>query len=151
MAERAPDFVYVIYIAADAERVWNGLFDSELTKAYWGHVNESDWRPGSRWEHVRADGSGAVDIVGTVIEVDPPRRLVFTWASPKDEGDEAKTSRVTIEVEPMGPDTRLTVVHSELEPGSAMQRGVTAGWPAVLSNFKTLLETGRVMSEEQWG
>lgn len=57
MPERAPDFVYVIYIAANPDKVWNGLIDRELTKAYWEHYNVSDWKRDSRWEHVRSDGS----------------------------------------------------------------------------------------------
>jgi uncharacterized protein YndB with AHSA1/START domain len=148
--DRAPDFVYVIYIAASAAKVWNGLIDRELTKAYWGHFNVSDWKPGSRWEHVRSDGNGKVDIVGKVVEIDPPRRMVVTWASPRETDDEARHSRVAYEITALGPDTRLTVTHSDLEVGSEMFRGVTKGWPAVLSNLKTLLETGRTLSDELW-
>jgi len=148
--EKAPDFVYTIYIAASAEKVWNGLIDRELTKAYWKHYNESDWKRGSRWAHVRSDGSGKEDIVGRVIEIDPPRRLVTSWALPGDEGDETKYSRVTYEITPIGPDARLTVTHSDLEAGSGMLAGITAGWPAVLSGLKSLLETGRPLSDDFW-
>ncbi len=150
MPERAPAFVYVTYIAAGADKVWNGLIDRELTKAYWGHYNVSDWKPGSRWEHVRSDASGKVDIVGRVVEIDPPRRLVVTWAAARDVDVEAKHSRVTYEIMAVGPDTRLTVTHSDLEADSEMLRGITAGWPAVLSNLKTLLETGRTLSDKLW-
>ncbi len=150
MPERAPAFVYTIYIAASAETVWNGLIDLEVTRHYWSHHNRSDWKPGSRWEHVRTDGSGKVDIVGKVVEIDPPRRLVTTWASPADENDPEKVSRVVYELAPAGPDTKLTVTHSELETGSGMLAGITAGWPAVLSNLKTRLETGKVMTN-LWG
>ena len=146
----APDFVYTLYIAAGAETVWNALTDGELTRAYWGHDNVSDWMPGSRWEHIRSDASGTIDIVGRVIEIDPPRLLVTSWAFPGEEEDEAKHSRVTYEVAPLGPDTRLTVTHGDLEPGSGMLAGVTAGWPAVLSNLKTLIETGRTLSDHLW-
>lgn len=146
MPERAPAFVYTIYIAASAETVWNGLIDREVTKAYWGHHNRSDWKPGSRWEHVREDGSGTVDIVGRVVEIDPPRRLVTTWASPENEGDPEKVSRVVYELEAAGEDTKLTVTHSDLEAGSGMLAGISRGWPAVLSNLKTQLETGRIMT-----
>jgi uncharacterized protein YndB with AHSA1/START domain len=149
--EKAPAFVYTIYIAAGADTVWNALTDGALTRAYWGHDNVSDWKPGSRWEHVRSDGSGKVDIVGRVIEIDPPRRLVTSWAFAADEDDAAKHSRVTYEVTPLGPDTRLTVTHSELEEGSEMLLGIREGWPAVLSNLKSLLETGRTLSESRWG
>ena len=150
MPDHAPAFVYVIYIAASAETVWNGLIDQEVTKDYWGHHNRSDWKPGSRWEHVRTDGSGTVDIVGRVVEIDPPRRLVTTWASPEGEHAPERVSRVIYELAPAGEDTKLTVTHSELEAGSAMLAGISRGWPAVLSNLKTRLETGRVMTN-LWG
>jgi len=44
---------------------------------------------------------------------------------------------------PLGPDTRLKVIHSDLERDSKMEHGIDVGWPAVLSNLKTLLELGR--------
>ena len=62
-----PTYVYVTYIRATAEQVWEALTDADLTARYWGHANVSDWQPGSPWEHRRTDGSGAVDVVGKVI------------------------------------------------------------------------------------
>ena len=59
-----PKLVYVIYSHATPEAVWNGLIDPTLTRRYWQHVNVSDWKPGSRWEHKRSDGSGVLDIAG---------------------------------------------------------------------------------------
>lgn len=143
MPERAPDFVYTIFIAASADKVWDALTDGEMTRAYWGHDNVSDWKPGSRWEHVRIGAEGRVDIVGKVIEIDPPRRLVVSWASPGEESDPAQVSRVTYAVAALDSETRLTVTHADLAPGSEMQRGVTQGWPMVLSSLKSCLETGR--------
>jgi uncharacterized protein YndB with AHSA1/START domain len=138
----APEFVYTVYIAAPVERVWNALTDGDVTRRYWGHENRSDWKPGSRWEHVRVGPGGEVDIAGRVIEVDPPRRLVTSWFDPGDEGDDAKTSRVTYEIEAMGAESKLVVTHSHLnEPG--MRAGVSAGWPLVLSSLKSFLESGR--------
>jgi DNA-binding transcriptional ArsR family regulator len=66
-----PDYVYVTYIRASADQVWKALTDADLTARYWGHANVSDWQPGSSWEHQRADGSGAVDVVGRVLEAEP--------------------------------------------------------------------------------
>ncbi len=146
----APDFVYTIFIKASAETVWNGLIDREVTKAYWAHYNESDWQPGSRWAHVRSDDSGEIDISGRIIEMDPPRKMVWSWARDSECGNAAKRSRVTYELISLGPDTKLTVTHSELEPGSPMDTGVREGWPAVLSNLKSLLETGELLSEGEW-
>ena len=48
--------------------MWRALTDADLTARYWGHRNESDWQPGSTWQHVRTDGSGISDVTGTVLE-----------------------------------------------------------------------------------
>lgn len=75
-----PSYVYVTYIRASPEQVWRALTDADLTAQYWGHANVSDWQPGSTWEHRRVDGSGAAaDVVGRVLEAEPPTRLVITF------------------------------------------------------------------------
>ncbi len=147
----APDFVYTIYIAADAETVWNGLIEKEVTEKYWGRHNVSDWKKGSTWEHIRADGSGTVDVHGHVLEVDPPHKLVVTWNGTEDSAiKEPHPSMVTYELTPLGPDTKLTVTHAKLTEGSIMHKGVTQGWPALMSNLKSLLETGKTLSDDKW-
>lgn len=142
MSESAPEFVYTVYIAAPVERVWNALVDGDVTRKYWGHENRSDWRPGSRWEHVRVGPDGVVDVAGRVIEIDPPRRLVTSWHSPDAEGNPARTSRVTYEITPMGEEAKLVVTHSDLNE-AGMREGVSKGWPLVLSSLKSYLEAGR--------
>jgi uncharacterized protein YndB with AHSA1/START domain len=140
--ESAPEFVYTVYNAAPVERVWNALVDSDVTRQYWGHENRSDWKPGSRWEHVRIGPDNVVDIAGKVIEIDPPHRLVTSWHAPDGEGDSARTSQVTYEITPMGEESKLVVTHSDLnEPG--MRAGVSQGWPLVLSSLKSFLESGK--------
>ena len=142
MPEAAPEFVYTVYIAAPAERVWNALVDGDVTRKYWGHENRSDWKPGSRWEHVRVGPDGVVDVAGRVIEVDPPRRLVTSWYFPANEGDAGKTSQVAYEVTPMGEEARLVVTHADLNDPD-MRAAVSNGWPLVLSSLKSFLETGK--------
>lgn len=139
-----PAFVYVTFIAATPERVFDALTNAELTKDYWvRHRNASpDWRPGSRWEHQDYDDPSRVDIVGEVVVNDPPRRLVVTWHTPSGDGEE---SRVTYLVEPHEGVVKLTVTHDGLVPGSEMDRGIRGGWPVVLSSLKTLLETGHAL------
>ncbi len=138
-------FVYVVYIAAPVRTVWKALFDPKMTAQYWQHENVSDWKKGSRWEHRRTVGKGVVDLVGTVVECVPPRRLVISWASPSDAKKAAKHSRVTYEVERFRGVTRLTVTHDRLEPRSPMEEGITEGWPKVLSSLKSLLETRKAL------
>lgn len=136
-------FVYVTYINATPEKTFQALIDGEMTRQYWQHDNVSDWKPGSRWEHQRCNDAHTVDIVGEVIESTPPRRLVLTWAAPASAADKARHSRVAIDIEPVGAMVRLTVTHDELETGSDMLKGISNGWPRVLSSMKTFLETGR--------
>ncbi len=136
-------FVYVTYISAKQEQVWKGLLDSEFTRKYGEHDNVSDWKPGSRWEHKRSDGSGKVDMVGKVVESTPPRRLVMTWARPAEEQTESAHSRVTIELQPIDDMVRLSVTHDRLGSDTNMLKGISEGWPRVLSSLKSLLETGK--------
>jgi uncharacterized protein YndB with AHSA1/START domain/DNA-binding transcriptional ArsR family regulator len=147
-----PSFVYTTYIATTPERVWQALTDTEMMAAYWidpagdapAHVNVSDWQPGSKWEHQRLDAARTVDVVGKVVESTPPSRLILTWARPTEAEDTAKHSRVTFDIEPQGSAlVRLTVTHEDLDP--QMLTGISGGWPVVLSNLKTWLETGRAL------
>ncbi|HEY3490164.1 MAG TPA: SRPBCC family protein [Candidatus Deferrimicrobiaceae bacterium] len=138
-------FSYVTYISSTPEAVWNALLDKETTRKYWEHANVSDWRPGSRWEHRDLENKEKLDIVGKVVEFIPPRRLVLSWVDPADEARAEKYSRVAIEIEPTAGVTRLSVVHDDLEPDSDMLKGISEGWPMVLSSLKTLLETGRAL------
>jgi uncharacterized protein YndB with AHSA1/START domain/DNA-binding transcriptional ArsR family regulator len=143
-----PTYVYVTYIHATAERVWHALTDADLSGRYWGHSNVSGWEPGSGWEHRRTDGSGIADVVGTVLEAVPPRRLVMTFAGPNEEPS-AAPSKVTFTIEPHEEIVRLTVTHEDLAD-QAEYEAAASGWPAVLSNLKSLIETGQVLPQAPW-
>jgi uncharacterized protein YndB with AHSA1/START domain len=134
-------FVYVTYIGTTPEAVWNALTKGELTREYWRGENISDWTPGSRWDHVAVDGKRTVKVSGQVLECQPPRRLVMTWANPSELGDPSANSKVAFDIETVGSMVRLTVTHDELTPD--MERRITHGWPRVLSSLKSFLETGR--------
>ena len=142
-----PTYVYVTYINATAEQVWRALTDADLTARYWGHANVSDWQPGSTWEHRRADGSDAVDVVGKVLTAEPPTRLAITFEDSLE--IEREPSVVTFLVEPHQDIVRLTVTHERLA-NLDMFNGISSGWPAVLSNLKSLLETGDVLPQAPW-
>ncbi|MGH3247945.1 MAG: ArsR/SmtB family transcription factor [Trebonia sp.] len=144
-----PAYVYVTYIRASADQVWRALTDADLTARYWGHANISDWQPGSAWEHRRADGSGAVDVVGQVVAAEPPTRLAITFEDAPDAETPREPSVVTFLVEPHQDIVRLTVTHENL-PNNEMLNGISRGWPAVLANLKSLLETGEVLPQAPW-
>jgi len=151
---KKPDFVYVTYIRTTPEKVWQALVDTDVAARYWGdvekfvpRVNVSDWKPGSRWEHQRLDEAHTVDIAGEVLESDPPRRLVMTWARPDEVDDASMRSRVSFDIAAVaGGLVRLTVTHDDIARDARMFEGISNGWPKVLSNLKSLLETGRPLS-----
>ena len=148
MSDR-PTFVYVIYIESTPEKVWHALTDADLTAEYWGHSNVSDWQVGSAWEHQRTDGTGIADVVGTVVESAKPTRLVSTWALPGGQGPDGDASRVTFDIEPYGEIVRLTVTPENLAD-QAERDVAAAGWAAVMSNLKSLIETGHVLPQRPW-
>ena len=137
-----PTFVYVTYIESTPEKVWHALTDADLTAQYWGHSNVSDWQVGSTWEHRRTDGTRTADVVKRT-----PTRLVTTWAMPGE--DQASPSRVTFDIEPYGEIVRLTVTHEDLAD-DAERDEAAAGWSAVLSNLKSLVETGHALPQTPW-
>jgi uncharacterized protein YndB with AHSA1/START domain/DNA-binding transcriptional ArsR family regulator len=147
MADR-PTFVYVIYIEGTPTAVWRALTDADLSAAYWGHSNVSDWQPESRWEHRRVDGSDIADVVGTVVESSPPNRLVTTWAAPGETTPD-RTSQVTFEIESFEGVVRLTVTHEDLAD-EANRDEAARGWAAVLSNLKSFIELGRPLPVQPW-
>ena len=144
-----PTYVYVTYIRASAEQVWQALTDADLTARYWGHANVSDWQPGSTWEHRRLDGSGVVDVVGRVLEAEPPTRLVITFEEPR-----RRASRGSRRSSPSWSSRTTTSSGSpsptRTSPTDAMLGGISHGWPAVLANLKSLLETGDVLPQAPW-
>lgn len=148
--EAVPDYIYTTYIRATPEEVWRALIDPELTGRFWGHSQESEWRIGSRVDHVRIDGSGIADASGRVIEFDPPHRLVFGFDDPQLVADPTfEPSVVAFDIEPGREIVRLTVTQTSLA-SMDQWRDVSQGWPAVLANLKTLLETGDVLPQEPW-
>jgi len=143
MSKEKTSFVYVTFIRSTPEKVFEAITQPEIARRYWGHENVSDWKPGSPWQHVRANDQRTVNVVGQVVEVTPPKRLVITWASPSQADNPAAHSRVSFDVAPYEDMVRLTVTHDELEAGSNMDKGIRQGWPIVLSSLKSLLETGQ--------
>lgn len=143
-----PAFVYVIYIRATADNVWQALTQPEMTRQYWSnHRNASDWRVGSPWRHEDYDDASLVDISGTILECVVSRRLGVTWATPADAKAGARLSRVVFDITEDEGTTRVILTHDQLSEGSDMAEGIAEGWPLVLSSLKSLLETGTALPE----
>ena len=145
-----PDYVYVTYIRADRQTVWNALTDATITPIYWaGIANVSDWQVGSEWTHRKGgDPTGDYDIWGKVIESRPPEKLVFTF-QPAAQNLQDEGSIVTYALEVEGESTKLTVTHTNL-PDRDMLNGISQGWPAILASLKSYLETGDSLAYGEW-
>jgi uncharacterized protein YndB with AHSA1/START domain len=137
-------YIYVTYIRTTPERLWAALTDPEMMKAYWfGTIQECDWKKGSPWKMVLSDGR--VADAGEVLEIDPPRRLVLKWRNEwKPEYKNEGPARCVYELEPVDGAVKLTITHTIDRPDSKFIEAVSGGWPRILSNLKSLLETGEV-------
>jgi len=144
-------FVYVTYIRTTPEKLWSALTnDVEFMKQYWfGTHCESAWTPGSSWKMVYPNGS--ITDAGEIVEAEPPRRLVIRWQNQfKPELKAEGESLCTMELEPGGTAVKLSITHTiEREP-SKLIVAVSGGWPKIISNLKSLLETGSVVLQEPY-
>jgi len=88
---------------------------------------------------------GRVADVGEVLEIDPPRRLVLKWRNEfKPELAAEGYSRCEMTLEPEGAAVKLTITHSIPVERAKFVEAVSWGWPRILSNLKSLLETGEL-------
>jgi uncharacterized protein YndB with AHSA1/START domain len=105
---------------------------------------ESDWTPGSSWRLLFSDGR--VADTGEILEADPPRRLVLRWRNEfRPEIKAEGPARCTYEIEPVEGAVKLTITHAMDRPNTKFIEAVSGGWPLVLSNLKSLLETGQIV------
>jgi uncharacterized protein YndB with AHSA1/START domain len=88
---------------------------------------------------------------GNIIEADPPRRLVIRWRhQDKPELAAEGDSRCTMDLEPTAGAVKLSITHTiEREP-SKLITAVSGGWPKIISNLKSLLETGSIALQEAY-
>ena len=143
-------FVYVTYIRTTPEKLWSALTDIDFMKQYWfGTYCESAWTAGAPWKMVSA--SGVVVDAGSIIEADPPRRLVIRWRhQDKPELAAEGDSRCTMDLEPAAGAVKLSITHTiEREP-SKLITAVSGGWPKIISNLTSLLETGSIALQEAY-
>jgi uncharacterized protein YndB with AHSA1/START domain len=157
--------VYRVYIKATPEAIWDAITKPEWTQRYgYGGSAEFDLRPGGTYRHLtteemRAMGAGDVAIDGEVIESDPPRKLVQTWRMVMDPEAAAEGfTRLTYEIgEANDGVTKLTVIHDlagaprlalmvsgDMEDAGG---GGGGGWSWILSDLKTVLETGQRLNQ----
>lgn len=142
------EFVYVTYIRTTPENLWSALTDANQMKEYWfGMQILTDWRAGAEWKMVFPDGR--VADTGEVLEVERPKRIRLKWRNEfRPELKAEGFAFCTMDLEPVGASVRLTITHSIECADSKFIQAVSGGWPKILSNLKSLLETGQVALTE---
>ena len=139
-----PAIVYTIYIASTPEKVWEALTTADFSRKYFsGLAIEAELRPGGAFIVRAPDGS--VHISGEVIACDPPKKLTVTWnVNWPGLVEKLGPTLVTYEIEPSGESVKITMLQSHDRPISDdILSGGRAGWPAILSSLKSVLETGK--------
>ena len=145
-----PKLVYQVFIKAPRERVWEAITTPEFTsRYYYGCSLKSDLQVGSAFTYLAPNG-GAPIIEGEVLESDPPRRLSHTYRSLWGPLAGDAPTKVTWELEAAQDDlTKLTVVHDDFDSETATYKALAEGGYAwLLSNLKTLLETGEPLPDQ---
>ncbi|MGE5616848.1 MAG: SRPBCC family protein [Bacillota bacterium] len=143
-------YVYVSYIRTTPEKLWKALTDAQFIEQYWfGMRGESEWKAGSPWKLVAADGR--VWDSGEIVEAEPPRRLVIRWHHRmKPELEAEGPTLCTMELQPEAGSVKLTITHTIEREASKVITAVSGGWPKVISNLKSLLETGSIALREPY-
>jgi uncharacterized protein YndB with AHSA1/START domain len=144
-------FVYVTYIRTTPEQLWSALTtETELMKQYWfGCRCESQWTAGSPWQLI--NDKGTVMDAGAIVEAEPPQRLVIRWGhKSKPELAFEGESQCTMELVREGSAVKLSITHTIDREHSKLIEAVSGGWPKILSNLKSLLETGALAIGEPY-
>ena len=144
-----PKTVYVTYLAAPAEKVWQALIDPAFTRQYFfGFAIDIEPRTGGSFRLLAPDGSTHVS--GAIMEWSPPRRLTVTWrVAGMTDFAALPECLVSYAIEPAGGCVRLTMTESHSwDVPAAILKGGESGWPQILSSLKSLLETGKPLSIE---
>jgi uncharacterized protein YndB with AHSA1/START domain len=159
---RATSQVYKVYIKATPQAIWDALTRSEWTKRYgYGGTVQFDLRTGGKYKAMSETGmdgtGGPLDMTdGEVREAQMPKKLVQTWrllADPQIAAEGFTRLTYTLEQGEIPGVTKLTVAHdlqkaprlAAMVAGEIPQAG--GGWSYILSDLKTLLETGKSLRE----
>lgn len=146
MTDGNSSFLYVTYIRTTPEKLWSALTSPEFAQQYWrGARPEAEWKKGGAWKLVLPDGR--IADAGEILTLEPPKRLSIRWRNEfRPELKAEGFSICTMEIEiAEGDAVKLTVSHAIDRPASKFIEAVSGGWPQILSNLKSLLETGSVV------
>jgi uncharacterized protein YndB with AHSA1/START domain len=157
--------IYRVFIRATPQAIWDAITKPEWTQRFgYGIRDVYELHPGGKYrgyanEGMLAMGMPEVTVDGEVLEADPPRKLVVTWRMVMDPSMAAEGfTRLTYEiVEGRDGVSRLSVIHdltgtpghAAMVAGDQQGPGAGGGWTWILSDLKSVLESGKPMSTRQ--
>ena len=130
-----------IFIRATPARVWKALTDPKELKRWYKKPLDLSCKKGGSWKFTA--------IAGKVISVVLRKKLVHTFRFDFAKGE--PNTRVTFELHPDGRNTALVLIHDRFQHGKQTHKWVSGGWPFLLSNLKTFIETKEPMKEGGYG
>lgn len=142
----ASQFTYVTYIRSTPARLWSALLSTDIARRYWhGLTPTAEPKVGGAWQLTLPDGRIADS--GEFLDFEPPKRIAIRWRNEwVPEFNAEGWSLCTMEVEPATAHAvKLTVTHGMDRPGSKFIAAVSIGWPHILSNLKSMMETGSIV------
>ena len=146
-------YEYTTYIASTAERVWQALTTSADTEVYcFGRKLQSSWKVGEKITFLRERDE--LDVFGDLIEFQPFEKISYTWNVPEDDSIRNQPSVVTFLIRQLEGTVKLTLIHSNVVETDYVEAsdtfaGLNNGWPAIISNLKSCLETGKPLQAIQ--
>lgn len=141
-------FVYTTYIRTNPNRLWQALTTSEDTERYFFNSKvQSTWQVGEKVTFIR---DSKLDVTGELLESVRFEKLSYTWASPEDPTLRNEPTIVTFSFKELEDTVKLTLIHSNLVESDFVEDadtffGLNNGWPAILSNLKSYLESGNTL------
>lgn len=141
---------FITYIGASPEHIWEILTKPEYVKQiFFGSVLQSTFEPGSSFQYVGpgSDGDETVHVYGKVLVFEPCKVMSFLeHPGPSYYDNHAELeSRITMTLEPAGGCTKLILVNDQWTDNHPSMAKTPESWPALLSNIKTLAETGKTL------
>jgi uncharacterized protein YndB with AHSA1/START domain len=141
------EIVESMEIRAPAERVFQALTTPSELLSWWGDPAvctsthwELDQRVGGKWRSRWrwADSGEEFDIWGEVLEIDPPRLLVYSWRDQR--YPDVATTTVRYDVVPTDLGCRVTVTHSGFVGETPDYNDYRGGWSIVLGGLRAATE-----------
>ena len=145
-------FVYTTYIRTNPDRLWQALTTSEDTERYFFNSKvQSTWQVGGNVTFYR---DFKLDVTGELLEIERCEKLSYTWTSPEDPTLRSVPTVVTFLIKALEETVKLTLIHSNLVESDIVEDsdtfwGLNNGWPAILSNLKSYLESGNTLKAIQ--